>query len=67
MTIVNVTIHTDEEYDRICELVRASLGWVWMDIDDNGNDFEGGNPMADFAVCFDNEKNAMWFKLQIGQ
>jgi hypothetical protein len=67
MIKVNVAIHTDDEYDRVCELVRASPGWEWMDMTDNGDDFEGCDPMADFAVYFDNEKNAMWFKLQIGQ
>ena len=67
MIKVNVAIHTDDEYDRVCKLVRASAGWKWMDMTDNGDDFEGGDPMADFAVYFDNEKNAMWFKLQIGQ
>ena len=67
MIKVDVIIQTDEEYARVCELVRASPGWEWMDMTDNGDDFEGGDPMADFAVYFDNEKNAMWFKLQIGQ
>ena len=57
MIKVNVAIHTDDEYDRVCRMVRAS----------NGDEFEGGDPLADFAVYFDNEKNAMWFKLQIGQ
>ena len=64
---VNIEIYTDEEYDRVCGLVRSSPGWIQMDIDDNGDDFEGGDPMADFAVYFNNEKNAVWFKLQIGQ
>lgn len=67
MIKVNVAIHTDDEYDRVCKLVRASTGWVQMDMTDNGDEFEGGDPLADFAVYFDNEKNAMWFKLQIGQ
>ena len=66
MIKVNVAIHTDDEYDRVCELVRASPGWVQMDMTDNGDGF-CGDPLADFAVYFDNEKNAMWFKLQIGQ
>ena len=67
MIKINVAIHTNDKYDRVCELVRASPGWVQMDITDNGDDFEGDDPIADFAVYFDNEKNAMWFKLQMGQ
>ena len=67
MIKVNVAIHTDDEYDRVCELVRASPGWVWMDINDNGDDFEGGDPMADFAVCFDSEQHAILFRLKVGQ
>ena len=53
MIKVDVAIHSDNEYDRVCELVRASPGWAWMDINDNGDDFEGGDPMSDFAVYFD--------------
>ena len=64
MIKVNVAIHTDDEYDRVCKMVRASTGWVQMDMTDNNL---CGDPLADFAVYFDNEKNAMWFKLQIGQ
>jgi len=67
MIKVDVAIHTDDEYDRVCELVRASPGWVWMDINDNGDDFEGGDPMADFAVYFDSEQHAILFRLKVGQ
>ena len=67
MIKVNVAIHTDEEYDRVCELVRASPGWEWMDMTDNGDDFEGGDPLADFAVYFDTEQSAILFRLKVGQ
>ena len=66
MITVAVTIHTDEEYDHTCKLVRASPGWMWLDIDENGDEFEGGDPMANFTVCFDTDSHAMWFKLKMG-
>jgi hypothetical protein len=66
MVRVDVEIHTDEEYDRVKEFVRTMPGWVQMDIEGDESDFEGGDPLAQFIVWFDNEKNAMWFKLQIG-
>ena len=67
MIKVDIIIQTDEEYDRVCELVRASPGWEWMDMTDNGDDFEGGDPMADFAVYFDSEPHAILFRLKVGQ
>ena len=65
MTEVKFTVYSDEDYDSVMKLARASPGWLEMVIVDV-EAWAEGDPLGEMTAYFDTEAHAMLFRLRAG-